>query len=50
MFGQKGKFSEILHFFEKGCNETARTNLKSTIGITCRALSEKYLSLPTIVG
>jgi hypothetical protein len=37
-------------FLGKGCSDDVKTNLKNLIGISCEALSEKYLGLPTAVG
>ena len=37
-------------FFGKGCSSDDRDSLKTTIDITCEALPEKYLGLPTLVG
>jgi hypothetical protein len=37
-------------YFGRGCRQGDREALKQTVGITCEALSEKYLGLPTQVG
>jgi hypothetical protein len=37
-------------FFGKGCSLEERNNLKTAVGISSEALSEKYLGLPTLVG
>jgi hypothetical protein len=47
---QKVNLQKSSIFFGKGCNEVFKGNLKNIIGITCEALSEKYLGLPTVVG
>jgi hypothetical protein len=48
--GQKVNLQKSSIYFGKGLEETARSNLKQTVGIQCEALSEKYLGLPTVVG
>jgi hypothetical protein len=47
--GQKVNLQKSSIYFGKGIDETARTNLKQTVGIQCEALSERYLGLPTVV-
>jgi hypothetical protein len=37
-------------FFGKGCSNEKNDALKNVLGISCEALSEKYLGLPTVVG
>jgi hypothetical protein len=39
-------FQKLSIFFGKGCWQEVREELKSAIGVTCEALSEKYLGLP----
>jgi hypothetical protein len=48
--GQKVNRDKSSVFFGKGCPAERRTELKASIGISCEALSEKYLGLPTVVG
>jgi hypothetical protein len=48
--GQRVNKQKSSIFFGKGCSEDDKTNLKNIIGISCEALSEKYLGLPTAVG
>jgi hypothetical protein len=48
--GQKVNYMKSSIYFGKGCEEASRQELKSIIGITCEALSEKYLGLPIVVG
>jgi hypothetical protein len=48
--GQKVNEQKSSIFFGKGCSTEAKNNLKGVIGISCEALSEKYLGLPTVVG
>jgi hypothetical protein len=48
--GQKVNLSKSSIFFGPGCCPELKTELKNTIGISCEALSERYLGLPTVVG
>jgi hypothetical protein len=48
--GQKVNKQKSSVFFGKGCQAAAKSELLDIIGITCDALSEKYLGLPTVVG
>ena len=48
--GQRVNMQKSSIFFEKGCPEETRAELKGVIGISCEALSKKYLGLPTLVG
>jgi hypothetical protein len=48
--GQRVNKQKSPIFFGKGCSDDVKTNLKNLIGISCEALSEKYLGLPTAVG
>jgi hypothetical protein len=48
--GQRVNKQKSSIFFGKGCSDDVKTNLKNLIGISCEALSEKYLGLPTAVG
>jgi hypothetical protein len=48
--GQRVNRQKSSIFFGKGCLEEDKTGLKETIDISCEALSEKYLGLPTVVG
>jgi hypothetical protein len=48
--GQKVNLQKSSIFFGKKCEEENKRLLKNKIGITCEALSERYLGLPTVVG
>jgi hypothetical protein len=48
--GQRINKQKSSIFFGKGCNANLKRGLKATIGISCEALLEKYLGLPTAVG
>ena len=48
--GQRVNLHKSSIFFGKGCSEDNKGMLKGIIGITSKALSEKYLGLPTVVG
>jgi hypothetical protein len=48
--GQRVNMQKSSVFFGKGCSEQKRDELKSSIGIECEAMSERYLGLPTAVG
>lgn len=36
--------------FVKGCSTALRDDIKMTLGVSCEALSAKYLGMPTDVG
>lgn len=48
--GQRVNLQKSSIFFGPGSSEDLRQKLKGDIGITCEALSERYLGLPTVVG
>jgi hypothetical protein len=48
--GQKVNLQKSSIFFGKKCEEGNKRLLKNKIGITCEALSERYLGLPIVVG
>jgi hypothetical protein len=48
--GQRVSLQKSSIFFGKGCQAARREELKEVIGISCEALSERYLGLPTMVG
>jgi hypothetical protein len=45
---QKVNLSKSSIFFGPGCRPELKAELKNTIGISCEALSERYLGLPTV--
>jgi hypothetical protein len=48
--GQKFNLQKSYIFFGKGCTTARKVDLKNILGVSSEALSEKYLSLPTVVG
>jgi hypothetical protein len=48
--GQKVNLGKSSVYFGPGCEENLKNTLKSEIGISSEALSERYLGLPTVVG
>jgi hypothetical protein len=48
--GQKVNLGKSLVYFGPGCKEILKNTLKTEIGISSEALSERYLGLPTVVG
>jgi hypothetical protein len=48
--GQRVNIQKSSIFFGKGCTDAVKDEVKNVIGISCEALSEKYLGLPTQVG
>jgi hypothetical protein len=48
--GQKVNLQKSSIYFGPGCHPELKTELKNYIGISCEALSECYLGLPTVVG
>jgi hypothetical protein len=48
--GQKVNLQKSSLFFGPGCTQDQKAELKRNIGISCEALSECYLGLPTVVG
>jgi hypothetical protein len=48
--GQRVNLQKSSIFFGKGCTNERKDVLKNVLGISCEALSEKYLGLPTVVG
>lgn len=48
--GQKVNLQKSFVFFGKGSQEELKAELKQVIGISTKALSERYLGLPTQVG
>jgi hypothetical protein len=48
--GQRVNLQKSSIFFGKGCSNEKKNALKNVLGISCEALSEKYLGLPTVVG
>jgi hypothetical protein len=48
--GQRVNLHKSSIFFGQWCNDEVKNSLKSEIGISCEALSECYLGLPTVVG
>jgi hypothetical protein len=48
--GQRVNRQKSSIFFGKGSSDEDKTGLKEAIDISCEALSEKYLGLPTVVG
>jgi hypothetical protein len=48
--GQKVNLGKSSVYFGPGCDEELKNSLKSNIGISSEALSERYLGLPTVVG
>jgi hypothetical protein len=48
--GQRVNMDKSSIFFGKGCSVEERNNLKTAVGISSEALSERYLGLPTLVG
>jgi hypothetical protein len=48
--GQRVNMQKSSIYFGKGCQEERRAELKNVIGISCEALLERYLGLPTAVG
>jgi hypothetical protein len=48
--GQKVNLQNSSIYFGPGCRPELKTELENSIGISCEALSERYLGLPTVVG
>jgi hypothetical protein len=47
--GQKVNLGKSSVYFGPGCKENLKNTLRSEIGISSGALSERYLGLPTVV-
>jgi hypothetical protein len=48
--GQRVNLTKSAIFFAPGCPDLVKMEVKTCTGISCEALSERYLGLPTVVG